>query len=287
MRFLFGVLLLALGIGIGPLMAQNQKASDKASETGMIIPAGTIMPYAGSTAPAGWVFAAGQEYNTTGTYAKLYAAIGTTYCTNDHGAGGTCTTGVFRVPDMRGRFVGGKDNMNGIAANRITSAKTLDATILGKAGGSQNIAGHYHGHSLSITLSGSSTVSGSVGGDGAHSHGISDPGHGHNIAQKYRDGIDGHNHGSSDGYVAQAGNSAGWAVGNLLGTGQATTGISTTTSGSGHGHGFSLTAPNHTHGNGNFSGTIGLASGSGGCDGNSDSCNNLSPTIILNYIIKI
>jgi microcystin-dependent protein len=276
MKFLFGIFLLSLGIGIGPLMAQNQKASDKASEMGMIIPSGTIMPYAGATAPAGWVFAAGQEYNTTGTYAKLFAAIGSAYCTNDHGAGGSCTTGVFRLPDLRGRFVGGRDNMNGIAANRITAAKTLDGTILGKAGGSQNVAGHYHGHTLNITSSGSGTVTGTVGGaDGTHNHTITDPGHAHNQLATY----------AGTGGGGFAGISGGGNTNTQITS--SLTSISINSTNSGHGHGFSLTAPNHAHANGNFAGTVGLASGSGGCDGNSDSCNNLSPTIILNYIIKL
>lgn len=265
MKFLFGILLLALGIGAGPIMAQNQKASDKASETGMIIPAGTIMPYAGSTAPSGWVFAAGQEYNTTGTYAKLFAAIGTTYCTNDHGAGGTCTTGVFRVPDLRGRFIGGRDNMNGIAATRITSAKTIDGTVLGKAGGNQtytpsgSIPGHYHGFTgTSMSAAGQtlgttqSVVHENAGADRA---------------------LDNSQSGSYGNVLLPGG---GW-TGSVAGRDAFTVNIG------------------HSHPASSVSGNVGLASGSGGCDGNSGSAclltgsegNNLSPTVILNYIIKI
>lgn len=274
MRFLFGIFLLAMGIGIVPLMAQNQKASDKASETGMIIPAGTIMPYAGSTAPAGWVFAAGQEYNTTGTYAKLYAAIGTMYCTNDHGAGGTCTTGVFRVPDMRGRFVGGKDNMNGIAANRITSAKTLDGTILGKAGGSQNIAGHYHGHSLATSIGvtgGTASLTGTTT--------FSSTGHNH---QWFNAGAQTYNS-SGGGISAPIGPYSSGVAGQAI-RGDASTDMYTANGGGSATVGISSTPASIT-GSNSVTGSIGLISG--GCDGNSDSCNNLSPTIILNYIIKI
>ena len=281
MKFLFGIFLLSLGIGIGPLMAQNQKASDKASETGMIIPSGTIMPYAGATAPAGWVFAAGQEYNTTGTYAKLFAAIGLTYCTNDHGAGGACTTGVFRIPDMRGRFPAGRDNMNGVAATRITSAKTIDGTILGKAGGSQNIAGHYHGMVASSTLSvdvnhdhgAQSFTSGTVSANASHSH--SDNGHAHTYT------------GPGSGTAGQGTNNfsaARFDAGTY--TASVNTGYASLTS----------TDTNHTHSTSvdlsalgatakTPTGNVGLVTG--GCDGNTDSCNNLSPTIILNYIIKI
>jgi len=273
MRFLFGVLLLAFGIGIGPLMAQNQKASDKASEAGMIIPAGTIMPYAGSTAPAGWVFAAGQEYNTTGTYAKLYAAIGTTYCTNDHGAGGTCTTGVFRVPDMRGRFVGGKDNMNGIAANRITAAKTLDASILGKAGGNQNYTPAGSVPSSGLGFSGSST-----------SYSVSVPSHYHGVGGGMGGG--GHEHNYNTAASGSASGNPGSTWTDML---RALSAFQTT-GGGGHSHSGYVGNGGGSNGDSSFTATgtntpSGSITGSASLTGTEG--NNLSPTIILNYIIKI
>lgn len=127
-------LVASLLITCAPLQAQ-QTASGTGATVGTFIPPGVIMPYAGSTAPAGWVLAYGQQVSQTGTYAKLYAAIGSTYCTADHG--GTCTGGNFRLPDLRGRFLGGKDNMGGSAAGRITTDKTIDGTALAVAGGSQ------------------------------------------------------------------------------------------------------------------------------------------------------
>lgn len=59
-------------------------------------PVGTMMMYAGSTAPAGWAFCNGQAVNgaTDTQYAALFAAIGTTW-------GGTGITN-FSLPDMRG-----------------------------------------------------------------------------------------------------------------------------------------------------------------------------------------
>jgi len=284
MRFLFGILLLSLGASCGPLMAQNQKASDKASLAGLLIPSGTIMPFAGSTAPAGWVFAAGQEYNTTGTYAKLFAVIGSTYCTNDHGGGGSCTAGVFRIPDMRGRFVGGKDNMNGIAANRITSAKTFDGTVLGKAGGSQSIAGHYHAMVASSTLSvdinhdhPSATVSGTAqsGVNLSHPHTINDPTHAHDLYSVFNVASGGAQTAMVNSGTAQIG-TQGKATGITINN-SASLDHSHTVSGSTDLPALGATAKTPT-------GSVGLVTG--GCDGNTDSCNNLSPTIILNYIIK-
>lgn len=66
------------------------------------LPAGSIIQWAGSTAPANWLFADGAAVSRT-TYASLFAAIGTTY-----GAGDGSTT--FNVPDLRGRVAVGKNS---------------------------------------------------------------------------------------------------------------------------------------------------------------------------------
>lgn len=63
------------------------------------VPIGTILPYAGSTAPEGTLVCNGAEVSRT-TYAELFAAIGTTW-----GAGDEETT--FNVPDLRGYFIRG------------------------------------------------------------------------------------------------------------------------------------------------------------------------------------
>lgn len=59
---------------------------------------GMIMPYAGPTAPSGWRICDGSAISITSSdYASLYAVIGFTY-------GGSLGSGVFRIPDLRGRF---------------------------------------------------------------------------------------------------------------------------------------------------------------------------------------
>jgi microcystin-dependent protein len=90
------------------------------------LPAGCVIPYAGTVAPAGWLMCFGQLVSTT-TYAALFAAIGTTY-----GSG----SGTFGLPDLRGRVVAGKDDMGGTSQNRLTGlAGSLDGDILGATGG--------------------------------------------------------------------------------------------------------------------------------------------------------
>lgn len=91
-------------------------------------PVGSVMDYAGTSAPAGWLFCYGQAISRT-TYSALFTAIGTTY-----GAGDGSTT--FNLPDCRGRVSAGKDDMGGASANRLTSP--INGDTLGATGGSES-----------------------------------------------------------------------------------------------------------------------------------------------------
>ena len=73
------------------------------------VPAGAVMPFAGSTAPAGWLLCFGQAVSRS-QYGELFAVLGTSY-----GVGDGSTT--FNLPDLRGRVVAGVDNMGGSAAS--------------------------------------------------------------------------------------------------------------------------------------------------------------------------
>lgn len=90
---------------------------------------GMVMPYAGSSAPTGWLLCYGQEVSRT-VYADLYVAIANTY-----GQGNGLTT--FNIPDLRGRTVAGQDSMGGTTANRLTSP--INGDTLGATGGVENI----------------------------------------------------------------------------------------------------------------------------------------------------
>ena len=67
----------------------------------------SIIPYGGPTAPAGWLLCDGSEVQTS-EYSELFDVIKYTY-------GDSATLlglGTFRLPDLRGRFPLGVDNMN-------------------------------------------------------------------------------------------------------------------------------------------------------------------------------
>jgi len=99
--------------------------------------AGMLMPFAGTSAPTGWLLAHGQAVSRE-TYAGLFAAISTTY-----GNGDGSTT--FNLPDLRGRTVAGKDDMGGSSANRLTDQSGgLNGDTLGDTGGEET-------HTLSVS----------------------------------------------------------------------------------------------------------------------------------------
>ncbi len=103
-----------------------------------LTPIGSVLAYAGSEAPPGWLLCNGQAVSRA-QYEALFRIIGTTY---GNGDGATS----FNAPDLRQRFVLGK-------------ADSGTGTVLGSTGGNID-----HTHS----------VSGSTGAAGNHDHGGTD-----------------------------------------------------------------------------------------------------------------
>lgn len=71
------------------------------------IPIGTLLPFAGNNVPNGYLLCDGSEV-TIIQYPDLFDVIGTTY----NGATPTVGIATYRLPDMRGRFALGRDNMD-------------------------------------------------------------------------------------------------------------------------------------------------------------------------------
>lgn len=107
--------------------------------------AGMVIPFAGSSAPTGFLLCGGQAVSRT-TYSDLFAVVGTTYGVGD----GSST---FNLPDLQGRVVAGKDDMSGSSANRLTDQTGgLNGDTLGDTGGTEShtlttaqLPAHSHG----------------------------------------------------------------------------------------------------------------------------------------------
>ena len=140
------------------------------------IPTGTILPFAGSTIPSGFLACNGAAVSRT-TYSALYSAIGTTYGTGD----GSTTFNLPSVEDNRflefsstrgAKKDAGLPNITGYAAFRIRSDGT-NAVAAGWGGAftatgdsaryfdnTQASAGAVTTHQLTLNASGSSSVYG-------------------------------------------------------------------------------------------------------------------------------
>lgn len=161
------------------------------------IPAGVIMAWGASAAPANWLICDGSAVSRS-TYASLFNAIGTTYGTGD----GSTT---FNLPDMRGRVPVGKNGatFGTLGATGGAESVTLDISQMPSHnhGGSTSTNGA-HSHSLNgkvnISQNGygqNSPINGNAGNfadgtalsAGDHSHTITSQGGGqaHNNLQPY------------------------------------------------------------------------------------------------------
>lgn len=218
------------------------------------IPASTIFPFAGTAAPTGFLFCDGSQYGTA-AYSGLFAAIGYTY-------GGSA--GTFSVPDLRGRVPAGRDATNNVGG----SAQTL--TTLTGGGGQLGATGGSQTHQLT------------EGQMPAHTHGTSSISNGLAATGGNHDhtGTTSNAGGHSHSYTAS--NDQNWGFNPVTSAYKANVGVyGANTSGVGdHNHSFTTTTHNgHQH---SVTGNVVTLSAGGGT-----AHNNVQPTLILNYIIKV
>jgi microcystin-dependent protein len=236
------------------------------------VPLGTVLDYAGTSAPnSNFALAFGQCVSRT-TYSQFFAQVGTAF-----GACDGSTT--FGLPDLRGRGVFGLGNMGGSDAGRITVAGgNFDGTVLGGTGGAQN-------HTLTIAEMPNHTHTGTTNTDGAHQHtgSTTTDGTHHHTGSTDNDGTGNHAHT----VTVNAGTSVTAGGGfNPLQTGVGTV-INTNTTGA-HVHNFTTT-DNGAHFHNFDTGVSGAhahnftTAGQGGGGAHTV----LPPTIILAKIIRI
>jgi len=135
----------------------------------IIIPVGGCLPYAGSTAPTGFLLCNGASLPRT-TYANLFAVIGTSY--------GSLSADTFNVPNIQGRMVVGKStDAEFITLGQTGGAKTHTLTIAEMPSHSHSVwylelpAGHGSDGDYGFQFNtGSSTNTGTTGSGGSHNN---------------------------------------------------------------------------------------------------------------------
>jgi hypothetical protein len=112
---------------------QTLKAADLNANFGYLVPSGTMVAFAGTTPPNGWLRCDGSPVPTT-QYPDLFAAIGTAW--------GAPDATHFNLPDVRGRFVRGTDR----GAGRDPDANSRTSSNPG--GNTGSAVGTVEGHAF-------------------------------------------------------------------------------------------------------------------------------------------
>jgi microcystin-dependent protein len=140
------------GVPSGPAsdpVSANQYA--RKAYVDAVLPAGMVVPFAGTVAPAGWLLCQGQAVSRS-TYSALFGVISTAY-----GVGDGSTT--FNLPDMRGRVPVGLDSGNA-AYDSLSDAGGVASVTLAEA----NLP--LHAHTINHDHGAQTTT-----GGGSHNHG--------------------------------------------------------------------------------------------------------------------
>lgn len=117
------------------LMNENRELRDKLADVATGAPVGVVQMWAGQDIPRGYLLCNGQELEQT-AYPELYAALGSAFLT---------TSGKFKIPDLRGRFIVG------------LSDRDYDYAAIGATGGEKKVAlsidempGHNHAENFPV-----------------------------------------------------------------------------------------------------------------------------------------
>lgn len=250
----------------------KDELNETIKETG--VPIGSVTPFAGQSAPSGWLLCNGAAVSRT-TYAALYAIIGTTY-----GSGNGSST--FNLPDMQGRFPLGADTAYARGAKGGEESHILTVDEMPSHTHTQNAHNHSasgssasagaHTHTLTVNSGGSHNHSASSGSAGSHRHnwlwGTNGPANGGNIMAGWG-GVNSSNAYNDGLQIALAG---------------AHTHSITVNSGGSHNHsGTAQSAGGHSH---TITVSVSSTTATNQNTGGGKAHNNMPPYLTMNYIIK-
>ena len=141
----------------------------------VLMPTGSIMSFAGSSAPTGYLLCNGAaiDRQASGSNTALFTLLGTTY-----GSGNGSST--YNIPDLRGRVIAGhggtllSGSADAIAATNAHTTKTHTLSIAEMPAHTHSTprggADMLRGDSASEASSKASGTTGSTGGGGAHNN---------------------------------------------------------------------------------------------------------------------
>jgi microcystin-dependent protein len=237
-----------------PIVAESMEiTSDMYINGAEYTPVGSLLTYAGLTAPTGWLFCNGSEVSKS-LYPRLFAVIGNLY-------GTPANSSNFVLPNLAERIPVGKSNSNSVANSGGNSSITLSVGQLPS-----------HTHAGTTDANGTHTHTGTTDAEGTHSHSVYDPGHTHSVQDAYF----AENRGNGQNvYGTSAGtDSDNDYITRNINTGNSYTGVSIYSAGS-HVHTFtSQNAGSHSH------------TFTTGSTGNGDSIDIRNKFIVMNYMIR-
>lgn len=269
----------------------------------VILPPGMVTPFAGATAPDGWLLCNGAEVSKT-TYAALWAAIGQTHVYGNP----VDPTNNFLLPNLKGRTVVMQDS----AQTEFSTLGALGGSKTSTASHTHDLSNHGHVHTAAGPNDNTSNVPSNNGSGYAQNHqGWQGPSNNTSSGQS-----DNHGHqGVTASHDVDNANSQGWPTGNahrgfrstdrsgvLMWGGYGVQGVCTLSNNSvyqdhthtlsGHAHGLenhnhdlqshTHAMKNHTHAN-----TIGIpTNNTSGAASVGAASGNLQPFLALNYLIK-
>lgn len=132
----------------------------------LFTPVGSILTYAGVTAPGGWLLCDGSEVSRQ-SYPRLYTVIGSLY-------GNPEISGNFVLPNLADRIPMGKSGSTSIGQSGGNNSITLSTNQMPS-----------HTHTGTTDLSGSHIHTGITDSNGSHTHTVNDPGHVHSVEDAF------------------------------------------------------------------------------------------------------